>query len=127
LDGTPAARNYYSTDRFEGSDGVGYFDPTNDLRIDYVMGEGHMYHLSEARFYSNTGCMWPDRLECDCDEWGWDLCRAVEAARSARFEHGERGLLRRQNALDMFRESWRRYKESERLHTVKYMALSRKA
>lgn len=77
LDGTPDTRNYWSTEMYPGT----------ESRTDFVMGEPHLYHLSEARFYSCTGCAFPD-VE-DCSEYE-DLARAVESARSARFEHRER-------------------------------------
>jgi hypothetical protein len=85
LEGTPACRSYFA---------VVYRNNSLDY-VDFVMGESHGYHLYEHRFYASTGASYPvpadihrDLLWCDIDGTCYQ-CHAVEAARSARFEHGE--------------------------------------
>jgi hypothetical protein len=85
LDGTPEATNYYTTELYEECD-VDDDSTRDSRRVDRLMGDSRMYHLSENRFYANTGCIWPNRESFIEHE---ELTRAVKAARSARFEHGE--------------------------------------
>lgn len=48
------------------------------------------YHISEGRFYSEPGCNDPYDENVVTELWE----QAVVAARSARFEHGEKGAIR---------------------------------
>lgn len=77
LIGTPDLRSYWAI----GSN----FDGYDDL-CDYVLDTSCM---SEARFFASTGVSYPEF--CDlCGYVGdYEIARAVMAARSARFEHGE--------------------------------------
>jgi len=55
--------------------------------IDYCPFEGSDYHLSESRFFASCGAAGVFPMPFDP---GWDYSHpAVEAALSARFEHGE--------------------------------------
>lgn len=74
LDGAPDLRSYWAC-----SEG-GY--------VDYCLFEGHKYWLTEHRFFSCCSVSWPEVERFDGDRFG---SPAVEAARSARFEHGESG------------------------------------
>lgn len=61
---------------------------------DYLLGEGHMYHLTESRFYGNTEFqMMPKNKMRDAikSDGCYQLERAINAALSARFEFGESG------------------------------------
>lgn len=54
--------------------------------MDYCPFEGHDYHLNEGRFYGNCGSDGVFPMPFDP---GFGPHPAVEAALSARFEHGE--------------------------------------
>ena len=66
----------------------GYWAIRPDLEVmDYCLFEGRQYHLSEKRFFENSGVsgkVFPYPVDI-----GYDQHPAVVAALSARFEHGE--------------------------------------
>ena len=81
LDEVPDNKSYW---------GVEPLNETDACFTDYFLDGSY---LSERRFYANTGVTYPDKA--DGRDYG-DACRtrAVNLARSARFEHGESGLVR---------------------------------
>jgi len=85
LDGVPDATNYYAIHPvrvFEDTNGIASF-------IDDVFLNSR--YLREGRFYTNTGVGYPNRQY----NYGCEDRDAIEAARSARFEHGETPQQRR--------------------------------
>jgi hypothetical protein len=68
---------------------IEYWDSGSVFSEEIVISMYHEYPISEERFYSNTGSL----DEYDFEEGGSfsDVAKAVEAACSARFEHGEHG------------------------------------
>lgn len=87
LEGPPAPRPYW----------VASVKPDNEDfwdGCDVIFGDSHMYHLTEHRLYSGSGAThddptyWKEAWECAGAHWEQ---RAIDAARSARFEHGESG------------------------------------
>lgn len=66
------------------------FEPES---VDFLLHEICKYWLTEGRFFASMGCNWPE----DCKTCISQFCKnelgakAVFAARSARFEHGESG------------------------------------
>jgi hypothetical protein len=94
LEGTPALRAYdflEREDRLYGS-GVGLGIEIGDTkeavrRMACVLSMYHGYPQTEHRFYSNTGGVGPGDFAAG--SMFDDVPAAVNAARSARFEHGE--------------------------------------
>lgn len=56
--------------------------------IEYGVSDYHGYHITESRFYCCPGCATPEEEAALTD----NAKRAIIAARSARFEHGESPL-----------------------------------
>lgn len=85
LDGTPEVRFYSAIEPIDLSGGgVGV------LHVDYAVCDYRKYHINEGRFYSEPSCNDPYEECVVTDLWE----QAVVAARSARFEHGEKGAIR---------------------------------
>ncbi len=84
LDGPPAARNYWAHERGYGAEGGPEYE-------DYLLYEGRRCWETAGRFYSCTGAdSW--QVEDYSEHFaGTDGERAINAARGARFEHGESG------------------------------------
>lgn len=89
LIGRPAAHAYWAAEPIGKTTG----DPwevscggITTLSMDYILFEGSDYHLNEGRFYSNSGIFPQFPMPFDP---GFGSHPAVEAALSARFEHGE--------------------------------------
>ncbi len=62
LNGRPRAVNYWACEPKDP-------DGRSDGKMDYVLTNGRNYHLTEARFYANTGASYPaQRVDC-WDEW----------------------------------------------------------
>lgn len=85
LEGLPDCRMYWTV-----------FPPGHyiDGQLSDVMWDGHRYWESESRLYECSGITdYPTvhRLHEEHDTYGCNCCDAVQAARSARFEYGERG------------------------------------
>lgn len=77
LVGTPDFRSYWAI----GSN----LDGEEDL-CDYILDTSF---LNEGRFWGSSGADYPSFLSIDYHYCCHDFRRAVEAARSSRFEHGE--------------------------------------
>ncbi len=82
LEGVPDAYAYWAMepdrDSINGS----------ATECDYVLSNYHGYPQDEHRFYASTGYEKGHRLD---ELWFDDVMPAITAARSARFEYGERG------------------------------------
>ena len=78
-EGTPSLREYYAQRSVDD-----YAPPY----IAYDLLDANRYHLSEGRFYSID---FSDGFTTNGRLWDGGAHEAVDAARSARFEHGESG------------------------------------
>ena len=88
--GTPAEAAYWAISPNWGWEAKTLGDGTIIKACDYAPFNGDDYHETESRFFSGTGLNslqfpMPSAYESSCH----GLHPAVEAARSARFEHGE--------------------------------------
>ena len=87
--GLPAEAAYWAIDPVWGWPEKPFANETVIKVLDYAPFSGDDYHLSESRFFSGTGSALQFPMP---GKWkGYDNCThpAIEAARSARFEHGE--------------------------------------
>lgn len=97
LDGKPAARNYWAYVQKYSYDEQGKTPTGEIIYDDYALMNTKRYWEIESRFFGCTGVEWPMVWNCysydthpvtciceECDPFG-----AVQAARQARFEHGE--------------------------------------
>lgn len=84
-EGTPGDRYFFNTVDYNKYNDVGgvWFGQVE-------LCNGHHYHKTEHRFYSNPG-WWPTHDYGYCDEEYKDFMKAAYVARSARFEHGQNG------------------------------------
>ena len=83
LEGVPDMLAYWAMEPDRGDASIN----GSATECDYILSNYHGYPQDENRFYASTGYEKGKRLE---DWWG-DIMPAIVAARSARFEHGERG------------------------------------
>jgi hypothetical protein len=104
LDGLPELRSYWAY----SPPGI---EPECPLLLDYELAEGHRYWETENRFYSWCGPSWPE-VEWYQNDLG---SLAVDAARSARFEHGE-GQRQERLEIPRYEIPIRRVVRRERTH-----------
>lgn len=91
LIGPPSAHSYWAVEPIDnnllGDDWIVSCGGILTGSMDYCIFEGSNYHESESRFYANCGIIGEFPMPFNP---GWDSSHpAVEAALSARFEHGE--------------------------------------
>jgi len=84
LVGPPAAHAYWAIEN--DYRWITTSDPVDIAAMDYCLFEGSDYHLDEGRFYSSCGTSGTFPMPFDL---GYDSHPAIQAALSARFEHGE--------------------------------------
>lgn len=88
LSGLPTLKTYEAVDPVEPYEPT--LRPFDLIRLDYLLTMYHDYPIQEGRFY----CMPGETLDTENDFYlnGFgDMPPAVQAALSARFEHGEKG------------------------------------
>jgi hypothetical protein len=85
LDGPPRDTNYWCAT-------ADPMEPTGVEWFDVNLFDANHYHESEGRFFMCTGVDFPEHSPEGLNDWfyGPEIHPAVLAARSARFEHGER-------------------------------------
>ena len=88
LDGAPDMRSYFAMHPPAYWSDYGYAVTPSEPSCDYVVSSDHEYPQTQGRFFQDTGTAWPNPTR----GWSWDFQRSVNAARGARFEHGEHGL-----------------------------------